>query len=75
MTRYLATLSLLVLLAALAGCGSGDADEPASTLNRAERDSVLADSPLPGAGALKGALEVADTAAVRASRIDGIDDR
>ena len=51
----------------LAGCG-GDKDEPASTHSQAERDSVLSESKLPGAAAVKGALAVTDSAQARADR-------
>ncbi|MCP4573465.1 MAG: hypothetical protein GY838_14000 [bacterium] len=56
----------------MAGCGSGDTDEPASSLSRAQRDSILADSPLPGAAAVQGALDVADTASTRTQRIENL---
>lgn len=69
--NLLLIFSLSTVLAA--GCGSGDADEPASSLSRAERDSILADSPLPGSAAVQGALDVADTAAVRSQRLDDLD--
>jgi hypothetical protein len=61
---------VLVLLAAgslLAGCGERT-QRPASTLDKATRDSVLAESALPGAGAVKGALGAADSAQIRAER-------
>ena len=67
--RRLTLLAALAAAGLLAACG-GDADEPASTLSRAKRDSVLAESDLPGAGAVKGALEAADTARVRADRAE-----
>lgn len=62
-----AALAALALLAA--GCGGGK-DEPDSRLTPAQRDSVLSESALPGAGAVKGALDVADTARARADRQD-----
>lgn len=66
----LAALILAAIL--LAACGSGDADQPASTLSRAERDSVLADSPLPGAATVQGALDVSDSASARAQRLNDL---
>ncbi len=69
--RHSVPLAALILAAALlAACGSGDADQPASTLSRAERDSVLADSPLPGAATVQGALDLSDSASARAQRLD-----
>lgn len=60
-------LALLAAGSLLAGCGER-AQRPASTLDKATRDSVLAASPLPGAGGVRGALDVADTAETRAAR-------
>ncbi len=62
-----AALAALALLAA--GCGGGK-DEPDTKLTPAQKDSVLSESALPGAGAVKGALDVADSAQVRADRED-----
>ena len=59
--------ALLVTSLLLAGCGADESGE-ASTLDKATRDSVLAASPLPGAGGVRGALDVADTAETRAAR-------
>ena len=61
-------LLALALVCALPACSGGEADEPASTLTRAQRDSVLSESRLPGAATVKGALDVADTARARADR-------
>jgi hypothetical protein len=61
------TVALLVAGLALAGCG-GRRDAPASTLSKSQRDSVLAESALPGARAVKGALGAADSAQARAAR-------
>lgn len=64
---------LVVLLPAacalLVACGGGKSEPPAA-LTPARRDSVLSESALPGAGAVKGALGVADSARVRAERAD-----
>ena len=69
MPRRATTLILAMCSAVclLASCG-GDKDEPASALSDAERDSVLSESALPGAGAVKGALAASDSAKVRAER-------
>ena len=61
---------IFALLAAaflLVGCG-GQKEEAASTLNKAERDSVLSESPLPGSSGVKGAMAAADSAKARADR-------
>ena len=67
------TLTLVLVLAVTAGllaACSGNQDEPASTLSKAERDSVLAESSLPGAATVKGALDVADTVQARGDRTE-----
>ena len=76
MSRRAITVIVALFLSTclLAACG-GDSDEPASTLSRAERDSVLSESDLPGAGAVKGALDAADSAQARADRAENAADR
>jgi hypothetical protein len=63
------TLAGLLALLVLAGCGGTGAGERAPLTER-ERDSVLAEQPLPGAGAVGGALDAADRAAADAARTD-----
>ena len=63
------TAALLAAGLVLGACG-GKGETPASTLSKAQRDSVLAESALPGAGAVKGALGAADSAQARAARAD-----
>jgi len=52
-----------------ASCGQSD-NKPASTLTKAQRDSVLAASQIPGASVVGRALEVSDSANARAQRTD-----
>lgn len=61
-----------LLVCALAGCGGGGAAETAArdSLSRRERDSILGASKLPGAPAVRRTLEVSDSAAARAARIN-----
>ena len=60
------------VLVALLGCGGKQEEDraPASKLTQAQRDSVLAESRLPGAGVVARALEAADSAEARADRLD-----
>ena len=60
------------VLVALLGCGGEQEEDraPASKLTQAQRDSVLAESRLPGAGVVARALEAADSAEARADRLD-----
>jgi hypothetical protein len=60
----LAVLSLAFLIGA---CGE---KEPVKTLTKAQRDSVLSESDLPGAGVVGKAIEAADSAAARSDRLD-----
>jgi len=62
---------LAVLVLALA-CGGGEAGDvaPADTLTRAQRDSALGASSLPGAGGVRGALDVSEAARRRAEALD-----
>ena len=70
-TRYrLPVMVALITMIAIAGCGGGEADQSASTLSKAERDSVLGASNLPGAATVKGALDVADSSRTRADKLD-----
>jgi PBP1b-binding outer membrane lipoprotein LpoB len=64
------TLSTLALALLCAGCTGETA--PADQPTRAERDSMIGASALPGAGGVRRALEVADTAAARQSAIDSL---
>lgn len=65
---------VLLAVLALAGCGGeGEGSAAAAdTLTRRQRDSVIGASRLPGAGGVRAAIRVADTAAARAGRLDSI---
>lgn len=62
----------LAVLAALAGCGKPAADQPASTLTEAQRDSVLGESALPGAGTVGRAREAAAGEATPRVSVDSL---
>lgn len=67
---------LAVLTAALPACsgGSPDGDGAAGdSLTRRQKDSVIAESGLPGARGVGEALEVSDEARDRAARLDSLD--
>ena len=66
--RTLAMISILTLTTfSLVACG-GQKEEPKSKLSQAERDSVLSESDLPGASAVKGAMAASDSIKARAER-------
>ena len=63
-------LLFLAVGLALAACAKDDANETQSTLTQRQKDSVFANSTIPGARAVKKTLSTADSAAARMSRID-----
>lgn len=75
--RHASLVSVLVLtIAALAACSSGDADGGAAagdSLTRAERDTAIAESRLPGARGVEGAMDASDAARERAARVDSLE--
>ena len=59
----------LIGVGLLVGACSSDR-EPQKTLTERERDSTIARSDLPGAGTVGKALEISDSTAVRARRME-----
>ncbi len=55
----------------LASCGRGDSSG-AESRTKAQRDSAIANSSLPGAGTVAGAMSAADSAKARQARLDSI---
>ena len=72
--NYCGSLLVLAVLCFCVGCGAKDdeGDVPASGLTESQRDSVLAESQLPGAGTVGQARALADSAAVRAQRAEEV---
>lgn len=68
MKKLVQAAAVLVLSGFIAqtGCGNMVADD--SALTRHQRDSVIAESELPGAAVVGRALEIADSAAARKER-------
>jgi len=64
--RFAITAALLTLLG---GCAK-ESEQTTSTLSQREKDSILANSQIPGARAVKKTLTTADSAAARQARID-----
>jgi hypothetical protein len=65
----------LVLVTCITGCSGSEPDGAAGTadaLTQSQRDSIIGASALPGAGGVRGALQVADTAAARQSAVDSL---
>lgn len=69
--RRVCRRGVLVVVLLVAGCGEAPRQGlAADSLSRRERDSIIANSKLPGAPAVRRALEVSDTLASRADRIN-----
>lgn len=61
---------VLCCLALVLGCSGKEPGGSKKTLTRAQKDSVLAESKLPGARVVGKAIAVSDSAAARAKRLD-----
>ena len=61
---------LVLVLAAIAACTGKEPAGSKRELTQRQRDSVLAETPLPGAKVVGRALEVSDSTAARAKRLD-----
>lgn len=72
MKRAAATAVLALVLAALASCGKPAPEKPTSTLTEAQRDSVLGESALPGAGTVGRAREAAAGEATPRVSVDSL---
>jgi hypothetical protein len=59
-----------VFALALAACTKDEPDQTKTELTQREKDSVFANSTIPGAKAVKKTLTTADSAAARQARID-----
>lgn len=72
MNRRLMGLALAVLVTACGGDSDDDQRTAADTLTRAEKDSIVADLPIPGAGAVGAAMRARDQANERTDAHDTI---
>lgn len=66
-------VALAVALPACSGGSSGGEAGAGDTLTRSQKDSAIAESPLPGAQGVGGAMEARDAARERAARLDSLD--
>lgn len=71
----LLSLGVSGAVGACAGDSGERADAGADSLTSRQRDSLLGESPVPGASGVKGALEASDRARERAARVDSAGDR
>jgi hypothetical protein len=61
--------TLAALVVALSACAK-EPDANKRALSQREKDSIFAESQIPGAKAVKSALKVSDSAAARQARLD-----
>lgn len=81
MRRAFLVSVLGLLIAALPACSSGGAGSDAAaddsvaadSLTRRQKDSAVAESGLPGARGVEGAMDASDAARERAARLDSLD--
>jgi len=62
--------SLAALLVWACGQSAGDSQSAADTLTRRQKDSIISELPIPGAGAVGRALDVQDRTRERAEQLD-----
>lgn len=71
MKKILTLVGIALCTAACQG-GGGDAQMAADTLTREQKDSIVADLPIPGASGVGGAMRARDLANERAGALDSI---
>jgi hypothetical protein len=54
------------------GCGSGQSNQAADTLTEREKDSILANSKIPGARGVGSAMRAADSTNAKILRVDTV---
>jgi hypothetical protein len=64
------TLAGILLVIAVAGCTKDDSADSRPELTRREKDSIIANSQIPGAKAVKKSMTSADSATARQTRLD-----
>lgn len=72
MKTRLMGLALAVIVTACGGDSDDDQRTAADTLTRAQKDSIVADLPIPGAGAVGAAMRARDQANERTATHDSI---
>ena len=71
MKRVLVAVTAVISVGAC-GDSSGDAQTAVDTLTRRQRDSLISEMPIPGAGGVGRALDAQDRARQRAEALDSI---
>lgn len=67
------SILLVVTIGFMLGCGSGKSDQTArDTLTQRQKDSILANSKIPGARGVGSAMRASDSISARVQRSDSI---
>jgi hypothetical protein len=72
MISRLKVLALALLATACSGAGDQDATPAQDTLTRAQRDSIIGASSLPGARSVQRAIDTRDSANARTGALDSL---
>lgn len=72
MKRVLLAMAAVFLIGGCTGADTEEAVVPGDTLTRAQRDSVIGASALPGARSVQRAIDTRDTANARNSAMDSL---
>ena len=72
MMLRLKVLALALLATACSGAGDQDATNAQDTLTRAQRDSIIGASSLPGARSVQRAIDTRDSANARTGALDSL---
>jgi len=72
MRARLKVLALALLASACSGAGEQDATNAQDTLTRAQRDSIIGASSLPGARSVQRAIDTRDSANARTGALDSL---
>jgi hypothetical protein len=72
MRSRLMALALALLASACSGAGEQDATNAQDTLTRAQRDSIIGASSLPGARSVQRAIDTRDSANARTGALDSL---
>lgn len=70
MKKTCRAVAVLMIPLALGACGGKRQEKPKKELTQQQRDSILAETPLPGAKVVGRAIAVSDSAAARSKRLD-----
>jgi len=68
--KMLKIIIIISMLLTVSACAESTTEKNQKDLTRQQRDSIIAESGLPGAGVVGKAIEVSDSLEVRAKKLD-----